>query len=221
MAKRKKKNRRVLRKLAVLVLAVAAAGITRWYQQQTAISLDEVPPYSGAPYVVINGNVPDFSAEELSAEPFEVYSSLDFLGRCGTACANVGVELMPTEERGDIGSVKPTGWQTAKYDIVDGGYLYNRCHLIGYQLTGENANEQNLITGTRYLNVEGMLPFENLVADYVEETARACASTSLCITCSPASPLTMPRERAPWQRDDCEETVKFRSPPCNTTTCQV
>ena len=129
-----------------------------------------MPPYSGSPYVVINGNVPDFSAEELSAEPFEVYSPLDFLGRCGTACANVGLELMPTEERGDIGSVKPTGWQTAKYDIVDGGYLYNRCHLIGYQLTGENANEQNLITGTRYLNVEGMLPFENLVADYVKET---------------------------------------------------
>ena len=170
MAKRKKKNRRVLRKLAVLVLAVVAAGVTHWYQQQTAISLDEVPPYSGSPYVVINGNVPDFSAEELSAEPFEVYSPLDFLGRCGTACANVGLEFMPTEERGDIGSVKPTGWQTAKYDIVDGGYLYNRCHLIGYQLTGENANEQNLITGTRYLNVEGMLPFENLVADYVEET---------------------------------------------------
>ena len=144
--------------------------MTHWYQQQTAISLDEVPPYSGAPYVVINGNVPDFSAEELSAEPFEVYSSLDFLGRCGTACANVGVELMPTEERGDIGSVKPTGWQTAKYDIVVGGYLYNRCHLIGYQLTAENANKENLITGTRYLNVEGMLPFENLVADYVKET---------------------------------------------------
>ena len=90
MAKRKKKNRRVLRKLAVLVLAVVAAGVTHWYQQQTAISLDEVPPYSGSPYVVINGNVPDFSAEELSAEPFEVYSPLDFLGRCGTACANVG-----------------------------------------------------------------------------------------------------------------------------------
>ena len=99
MAKRKKKNRRVLRKLAVLVLAVVAAGVTHWYQQQTAISLDEVPPYSGSPYVVINGNVPDFSAEELSAEPFEVYSPLDFLGRCGTACANVGLELMPTEER--------------------------------------------------------------------------------------------------------------------------
>ena len=99
-----------------------------------------------------------------------MYSDLDALGRCGVTCASVGPELMPTEERGDIGSVKPTGWHTVKYDCVDGKYLYNRCHLIGYQLTGENANERNLITGTRYLNIEGMLPFENMVADYVEET---------------------------------------------------
>ena len=120
--------------------------------------------------MAVNENKPDFSAESLSDEAFEIYSSLDLLGRCGVAYANVGPELMPTEERGEIGQVKPSGWQTVKYDIVDGGYLYNRCHLIGYQLTGENANEQNLITGTRYMNVEGMLPFENIVAEYVRET---------------------------------------------------
>ena len=103
-------------------------------------------------------------------ERFETYSPLDSLGRCGVAYANVGLDTMPTEERGSIGQVKPSGWQTVKYDCVDGKYLYNRCHLIGFQLTGENANEENLITGTRYLNVDGMLPFENLVADYVKET---------------------------------------------------
>ena len=106
----------------------------------------------------------------MTVNSYEVYSPLDALGRCGAASACVGVDLMPTEERGSIGQVKPTGWQTVKYDCVDGKYLYNRCHLIGYQLSGENANKQNLITGTRYLNVEGMLPFENLVADYVKET---------------------------------------------------
>ena len=106
----------------------------------------------------------------MSADGFESYSELDALGRCGAAYASVGPETMPTEDRGEIGSVKPSGWQSVKYDIVDGKYLYNRCHLIGYQLTAENANEKNLITGTRYLNIEGMLPFENMVADYVKET---------------------------------------------------
>jgi DNA-entry nuclease len=119
---------------------------------------------------VVNDNVPFFTEGEMTEESFEDYSELDELGRCGTAYANVGQDIMPTEKRGSIGSVKPTGWHTVKYDIVDGKYLYNRCHLIGYQLTGENANERNLITGTRYLNVEGMLPFENLVDDYVDET---------------------------------------------------
>ena len=136
----------------------------------SSVSLSEVPAFSGEPYVVLNENQPDFSSEDLTTEAFETYSSLDELGRCGTAYANVCIDLMPTEERGSIGQVKPTGWQSAKYDIVDGKYLYNRCHLIGFQLTGENANEENLITGTRYMNVDGMLPFENLVADYVKET---------------------------------------------------
>ncbi len=128
----------------------------------------EVEEYADKPYVEMNGNKPEF--EELTTECFEKYSKLDSLGRCGVAYACVGLEIMPTEERGAIGQVKPTGWHTIKYDIVDGKYLYNRCHLIGYQLTGENANTKNLITGTRYLNVEGMLPFENMVAEYVEET---------------------------------------------------
>lgn len=133
-------------------------------------ALSEVPEYSGEPYVVMNGNEPDFPEEEKTEESFETYSELDELGRCGAAYANVGTDLMPTGKRGSIGSVKPSGWHTVKYSHVDGKYLYNRCHLIGYQLSGENANEKNLITGTRYMNVEGMLPFENMVADYVKET---------------------------------------------------
>ena len=129
-----------------------------------------MPAYSGAPYVELDGNVPAFTDEDLTTTAFESYSPLDALGRCGSAYACVGLETMPTEDRGSIGQVKPSGWQTVKYDCVDGKYLYNRCHLIGYQLTGENANEENLITGTRYLNVDGMLPFEDEVADYVQET---------------------------------------------------
>lgn len=138
--------------------------------RQEMVSLAEIPEYTGEPYVVINGNEPDFTEEEWTEDSFERYSEQDSLGRCGTAYVCVGRDLMPTEERGSIGQVKPTGWHTVKYDSVDGKYLYNRCHLIGYQLSGENDNEQNLITGTRYMNVEGMLPFENMVADYVEET---------------------------------------------------
>ena len=134
------------------------------------VSLDNIPEFSDSPYVAVNDNVPYFTEDDLTTEAFETFSDLDSLGRCGAAYANVCQELMPTEPRGEIGQVKPSGWQTAKYDIVDGKYLYNRCHLLGYQLTGENANELNLITGTRYLNVEGMLPFENMVADYVDET---------------------------------------------------
>ena len=130
----------------------------------------KIEGYSGTPYAAIGDNVPDFLPEDMTQQSFERYSKLDGLGRCGTAYANVGEDIMPKEERGNIGQVKPSGWQTVKYDIVDGKYLYNRCHLIGYQLTGENANVENLITGTRYLNVEGMLPFENMVADYVKET---------------------------------------------------
>lgn len=130
-----------------------------------------VPEFTDQPYVVINNNVPFFTEEEKATQDvFEYYSELDSLGRCGMAIANVCKELMPTGERGNIGQIKPTGWQTAKYDHVDGLYLYNRCHLIGFQLTGENANEKNLITGTRYMNVDGMLPFENMIDDYVDET---------------------------------------------------
>ena len=131
----------------------------------------EVPEYEGAAYTEINGNVPFFTQEEMTTKSFEMYSNLDWLGRCGSAFANIGKELMPTEERGPIGMVKPTGWHTVKYPgVIEDLYLYNRCHLIGFQLTGENANERNLITGTRYMNVEGMLPFENMVAEYVKET---------------------------------------------------
>ena len=138
--------------------------------EQSSFDLSQVPAYSGEPYVVVNNNNPFFKDSDLTTEAFEKYSDLDSLGRCGAAYANVCQEIMPTEKRGAIGMVKPTGWQTVKYDWVDGKYLYNRCHLIGYHLSGENANEKNLITGTRYLNVDGMLPFENLVADYVHET---------------------------------------------------
>ena len=133
-------------------------------------TLDTIPAYSGEAYVPLNDNTPDFDPDNLPPRSFEEYSDLDALGRCGVAFANVGLDLMPTEKRGSIGQVKPSGWKTVQYDIVDGKYLYNRCHLIGYQLTAENANKKNLITGTRYLNVQGMLPFENLVADYVKET---------------------------------------------------
>ena len=129
-----------------------------------------IPDYSGEAYVALNDNIPDFDPDNLPPRSFEEYSELDSLGRCGVAYANVGLDLMPTEKRESIGQVKPSGWQTVQYDIVDGKYLYNRCHLIGYQLTAENANKQNLITGTRYLNVQGMLPFENLAADYIKET---------------------------------------------------
>lgn len=137
----------------------------------SSFSLSDVPAYSGKAYISVNGNVPYFTAAELTTTSFETYSDLDTLGRCGVTYACIGQDLMPTKERGSIGMVKPTGWHTVRYDdLVDGKYLYNRCHLIGYQLTGENANTQNLITGTRYLNIEGMLPFENMVADYIQET---------------------------------------------------
>lgn len=134
------------------------------------IDIADIPEYSGSPYVEVSGNVPSFTDADLSS-PAETYTPLDSLGRCGSAMAIVSLETMPTEERGSIGMVKPSGWHTVRYDdLIADRYLYNRCHLIGYQLTGENANERNLITGTRHLNVEGMLPFENEVADYVERT---------------------------------------------------
>ena len=146
-------------------------------QQTSAVLLppatdtaEVIPEFGNEPFFVLNSNVPEFEDELKTDESFESYAPLDELGRCGTAFACIGQDLMPTEERGSIGQVKPSGWQTIKYDFVDGKYLYNRCHLIGFQLTGENANEENLITGTRYMNVQGMLPFENMVADYIKET---------------------------------------------------
>lgn len=157
--------------LPFLVLLLLAAALLFFMEQTEAPAPSvEAPDYTAAPYAVLNGNVPEFDDTELTTSAFEQYSELDSLGRCGPAYACLGREMMPTEERGSIGQVRPSGWHTVKYDSVDGKYLYNRCHLIGFQLSGENANERNLITGTRYFNVEGMLPFENLVADYIRET---------------------------------------------------
>lgn len=137
----------------------------------SSYDMSSIPEFNGKDaYVVLNNNESNFTKEDMTTKSFEKYSKLDNLGRCGVAFANVGKDIMPTEERGSIGQVKPSGWQTIKYDIVDGKYLYNRCHLIGYQLTGENANRENLVTGTRYLNIDGMLDFENDIADYVKKT---------------------------------------------------
>lgn len=138
---------------------------------QTSYQLENIPSYQGDAYVVINQNEPEFTEEDKNFTG-ENYSDFDSLGRCGIAMARVGIDTMPTEERGSIGMIKPSGWHTVKYDIVSGKYLYNRCHLIGYQLTGENANEKNLITCTRSMNTTGMLEWENKVADYVKETEK-------------------------------------------------
>lgn len=158
--------------LAIIFLIVSVYGIVG--QQKSNVSqtirLEALPSFSGEPYVIVYDNQPEFSVNDISVCSFERYSELDILNRCGYAITCIGRDIMPTEERGSIGQIKPTGWQTIKYDFIDGKYLYNRCHLIGYQLTGENANERNLITGTRFMNVEGMLPFENMVTDYVKET---------------------------------------------------
>ena len=140
------------------------------YYSPTPQILGDISKYSGQPYVVINDNNPGFLEKELTTKSYEEYSQLDGMGRCGVAEACIGIDLMPTEVREDISNVEPTGWINQEYEIVEGGYLYNRCHLIGFQLSGENANERNLITGTRYMNTEGMLPVENIVADYVKDT---------------------------------------------------
>ena len=157
---------------ALVMSGCSLSGIADGSKTAVSGSLEMgIPVYSGSAYCEVNGNVPGFDDDELVTEAFEDYSELDSLGRCGTAYANICKDIMPIEERGEIGTVKPSGWRTVKYNgLIDGNYLYNRCHLIGYQLAGENANEKNLITGTRYMNVEGMLPFENEVADYVERT---------------------------------------------------
>lgn len=168
------KLKRFMCRVAVAILIISAVGCA---PSPAPTSQQDAPSvtYKGAPYSVVDNNVPAFDDSELTTTSYESYAPLDSLGRCGIAVASIGRDIMPTEERGAIGQVKPSGWHTVKYDCVDGKYLYNRCHLIGFQLSGENANEKNLITGTRYLNVEGMLPFENMVADYVKETGNHVA----------------------------------------------
>ena len=161
------------KRYAAIVAAVLLLFSWYFYESNSAssFSLQDIPPFSDdIAYVTIEDNQPNFTAEDMVTTSYEQYSPLDALGRCGVAKACVGTDIMPTEERGSIGQIKPSGWYTVKYDCVDGKYLYNRCHLIGYQLTGENSNPNNLITGTRFLNVEGMLPFENQIAEYVKET---------------------------------------------------
>lgn len=167
-----KKKLPVILAAVVLLLSLCACEYIDFGESggTSAVTLDDIPAYSGEPYVILNDNWPEFDEGDYTTDAFEYYSELDYLGRCGVAYASICPELMPTEERGAIGQVKPSGWHTVTYDFVDGRYLYNRCHLIGYQLAGENANEKNLITGTRYMNVTGMLPFENMVAYYVDET---------------------------------------------------
>ncbi len=152
-----------------------ASGIEA--EKDEPLKLSDIPAYSGKAYVVINNNIPNFSASELKTKGYEKYSNLDSLGRTQTAIASVGKDTMPKadEERGAISSIYPTGWKQAKYDSISGKYLYNRCHLIGWQLSAENANKKNLITGTKYLNINGMLPFENMVADYIKETGNHVA----------------------------------------------
>jgi len=167
--------KKIISLLLCILLAFSATACTTLNHLKTDkiveyYSLENIPEYSGKPYIEINNNIPLLTVDESAYSSYEKYAPLDSLGRCGVCIASIGKDIMPTEERGSIGSVKPTGWQTVKYDFVDGKYLYNRCHLIGFQLTGENANENNLITGTRSMNVSGMLPFENMVAEYVEKT---------------------------------------------------
>ncbi len=156
--------------LIAIALVITFFGDRLLPKREYSVSLDDIPEFSQEPYVVLNDNQPEFTEDDVTKNSYEYYSQLDSLGRCGHAMACLGRDLMPSDARESISSVKPSGWVQAQYDFVDGGSLYNRCHLIGYQLTGENANELNLITGTRYCNVEGMLPFENMVADYIKET---------------------------------------------------
>lgn len=187
MSKRKKNQSSKKVELIVTIIIILLLAVAKYFDVDipgtiaeatngekisytTSFDLSSVPEFTNEPYVVLNNNEPEFTAEDLTEETFERYSELDYLGRCGVAYACVGLETMPTENRGAIGNIKPSGWKNEKYDFVDGKYLYNRCHLIGFQLTAENDNERNLITGTRYLNVKGMLPFENEVAKYVKET---------------------------------------------------
>lgn len=179
MAKRKRKKNSYVTQVSIIIFLVFSLVSSIWFsdydfshlfESKESYSIENIPTYAGEDYVYINNNIPFFKESEYKTTSFESYSDLDSLGRCGTASALVGVETMPTEPRGSIGMVKPTGWHTVKYDNVDGKYLYNRCHLIGYQLTSENANEKNLITCTRQMNIGPMLTYENKVADYVKKT---------------------------------------------------
>ncbi len=173
MRKRKGKRLSATELVVLLIVAVGCYIFYNYYGPGAAphaVSVADVPAYEGYAYAVINENQPLFSDGELVTDSYEFYSELDWLGRCGYAMACIGRDLMPTGDRESISSVKPSGWVQAQYDTVEGRSLYNRCHLIGFQLTGENANERNLITGTRYLNTQGMLPYENMVADYIKET---------------------------------------------------
>ena len=180
---RRKSSKNFERKVIYIIILLLFSIVTYYFTNnqthnnsirneiiQTSSDLSDIPEYSGTPSIIINNNEPLFTKEDENIDPVEQYGYLDYLGRCTKAFAKVGIDTMPTKERESISNVKPSGWKSVKYDIVDGKYLYNRCHLIGYQLTAENANKENLITGTRYLNVEGMLPFENQVAEYVRET---------------------------------------------------
>lgn len=184
----RKSNKNNLVKLILSLITIICIGIATYLNSniqeqilathnenlisENSFDLNNIPDYTSNPYVIINNNIPNFSNGDLTTKSFEKYSNLDYLGRCGVAFANICLDTMPSsnEERGNISNIKPSGWINKKYEIVDGGYLYNRCHLIGYQLSAENANEKNLITGTRYLNTEGMLPFENKIAEYVKES---------------------------------------------------
>ena len=162
-----------MKKTISTILTIVCIGLFLFHTygpKPSYSTLTDVPEYSGEPYVIINDNKPTFTEKELKASPYEDYTELDYLNRPLRATAMINKSLMPTEERGTIGSIKPPGWHTVKYDVVPGKYLYNRCHLIGHQLTGENANKNNLVTCTRYMNTEGMLPFENMVTDYIKET---------------------------------------------------
>ena len=177
-------SKRKIRSLFISILIIVGITVGSFYEDEIkrltatvtpkeeipSYDISKIPAYMGDSYVNLNHNEPEFEESDYKTTSFEKYSDLDSLGRCGVAYANVGIDTMPTEERGSIGMIKPSGWHTVKYDIVDGKYLYNRCHLIGFQLTGENANEKNLITCTRYMNTVGMLQFENKVANYVKET---------------------------------------------------
>ena len=171
----KKLQRRLILPVLGIIISVLLTGCLDGLLETIkppTVTLDNIPAYSGNPFVTVNDGIPFFDEEDYTTEAYESYSRLDSLGRCGVTMACIGVEIMPTEPRGDIDDVTPTGWQNKNYgkELVEGGWLYNRAHLIGHQLTGENANERNLITGTRYMNTRGMLPFENMVADYVKET---------------------------------------------------